>query len=100
MQLSIDEFHRDGKDLSFGFCKRDSLPPYSNTFFIGLKVSDSAHAFGFNLPVIEELQSEVLGTVVNWNVRKSDSGYFVVDARLKDLQFVGTSSTKILSRFC
>jgi hypothetical protein len=93
MQLSVGEFRQAGDNNTFLFGKADSLAPYSNVFEIGLKVPDSAHPFGFNLPVIERVQSEVLGMVVDWNVRKSDSGYFVADARLGDMKFITTSVT-------
>lgn len=94
MQLSVGEFRQATDDHSFVFGKADSLAPYSNVFAIGLKVPDSVHALGFDLTVIEQVQSEVLGTVVNWYVRKSDSGYFVADARLRDMKFLGTSVTQ------
>lgn len=74
--------------------QKEQQATHSNTFAIGLKASDSAHALGIDLPVIEVMQSEVLGTNVNWTVRKNDKGFFVVDARLKDIRLVGTSSTK------
>jgi hypothetical protein len=94
MQLSVDEFRKDRDDHTFVFGKMDSLPPYSNVFAIGLKVADSTHSIGFDLPIIERVQSEVLGKVVDWNVRKSDTGYFVADARLRDMKFVATSVTQ------
>jgi hypothetical protein len=94
MQLSVGEFRQAGDDHTFVFSKADSLAPFSNVFAIGLNVPDSSHSFGFNLPVVEQVRSEVLGTVVNWNVHKSDTGYFVADARLRDMKFVATSVTQ------
>src|SRR5689334_12902880 len=49
MQLSRGEFHSANEDVSFGFCEKDSLPPFCNSFIIGLKVPDSVHTLGSDL---------------------------------------------------
>src|SRR5687767_2758927 len=88
MQLSVGEFPQAGDEHSFVFSKPDSLAPFSNVFAIGLNMTDSIQALGFDLPIVEKVQSKVLGTVIDWNIRKSDTGYFVADARLRDMKFM------------
>jgi hypothetical protein len=94
MQLDIDEFYHPWQDSSFWISKPDSLPPYSNTFAIRLGFPDSAKAMGWDLPIIEQVQSVVMGAIIKWDVRKSDTGYFVADARLRDIKFLATSVTR------
>ena len=97
MQLDISELQYAKDYPTFLFCKQDgSLIPYSNAFAIGFEVPDSNHSLGFDLPVFEKVRSEVLGTVIDWNIRKNDTGhtYFVADARLRDMKFVATAVTQ------
>ena len=84
LQLSVDEWYQKEQKSNFWFCKKDSLPPYSNTFAIGLNVPDTVKLMGYDLPIIEQVQSEVLGALVKWNIRKSDTGYYVADGRLRE----------------
>ena len=94
MQLSVDEWYHSWQDSSFVICKPDSLPPYSNTFGIRLGCPDSAKFMGWDLPIIARVQSQVLGSIIDWSIRKSDTGYFVADARRRDMKFVATSVTQ------
>lgn len=94
MQLSVDEWYHKWQDSSFSISKPDSLPPYSNTFGIILELPDSAKVMGWDLPIIDQVQSQVMGSIIDWNIHKSDNGYFVADSRLRDIRFVTTSVTR------
>jgi hypothetical protein len=94
MQLSVDEWKHKWQDSSYWISKPDSLPPYSNTFGIRIGLPDSTKIMGWNLPIIDQVRSQVMGSIIDWNIHKSNNGYFLADARLGDIRFVTTSVTR------
>ena len=93
MRLDVDEWYQKGDDSSFWMGKPDSLAPFSNGFGIRLGFPDSARTMGWDLPIIERAQSSVMDSIIIWNIRKSDSGYYLAEAQLRDIKFLTTSTT-------